>query len=95
MSEAKHTPTPFRFDGHGVNDANGRRIAKLTECGSIPQCLDDMSSNPELDRVGNMLAAAPELLEACRTAEANLAPAYSSDHIVLQRLRAAITKATA
>jgi hypothetical protein len=42
-----------------------------------------------------VLAAAPELLEACETALANLAPIYPSNHIVMEQLRAAIAKARA
>ena len=60
---SKHTPAPFHFDGHGVNDANGERIAKLSECGTIPSHFGN-SRNPEFYRVGGLLAAAPELLEA-------------------------------
>lgn len=41
----------------------------------------------------NLIAAAPDLLEACKLAEANLAPAYSSDHLVMKSLRVAIAKA--
>jgi len=41
-----------------------------------------------------LIAAAPELLEACKLAEENLAPLYSGDHLVLRTLRAAIQKAT-
>ena len=40
-----------------------------------------------------VVVAAPELLEACRTALENLAPTYCSDHLVMKRLRAAIAKA--
>lgn len=41
-----------------------------------------------------LIAAAPELLKACETALANLAPLYSSEHLVIRRLRTAIAKAT-
>lgn len=41
-----------------------------------------------------LIAAAPELLEAATLAFANLEPAYSSDHLVIRSLRAAIAKAT-
>jgi len=25
-----HSPAPWRFDGHGINDANGQRICKVS-----------------------------------------------------------------
>ncbi len=63
MSDAKHTAEPYNFDGHGINDANGQRLAKMSECGTIPKYLEDSRTpNPEFERVGNMLAASPKLL---------------------------------
>ncbi len=50
---------PFRFDGHGVNDANGRRICKVT-------CLEPYANNQrqeDFDKLSILLAAAPELAE--------------------------------
>lgn len=41
----------------------------------------------------NLIASAPDLLEACKVAERNLAAAYSSEHFVMQKLRAAIAAA--
>lgn len=40
-----------------------------------------------------LIAAAPELLEACEAALANLTPLYSADHHVMRLLTAAIAKA--
>lgn len=48
-------PTPWRFDGHGVNDAEGQRIATLT------QSLKWREFSPSL---GGTLAASSELLAA-------------------------------
>ena len=42
---------------------------------------------------GQLMAAAPELLEACELALRNLAPAYSSSHLCIVKLVSAITKA--
>ena len=47
----------------------------------------------EIEGNCNLITAAPDLLEACETALENLAPKYAGDHIVVKRLRAAITKA--
>ena len=55
---SKHTPGPWRFDGHGVNAADGQRIATLRE---------SLKHSPEGEATGAALAAAPELLEALRT----------------------------
>ena len=38
--------------------------------------------------------AQQELLEACQLALANLAPIYSSDHLVIKKLTSAIANAT-
>lgn len=43
--------TPFHFDGHGVNDATGQRIAKVT----VGESWQDR------EPVGKLLSAAPEL----------------------------------
>lgn len=46
-----------------------------------------------MHQYGNLFAASAALVEACKTAEANLAPAYCSEHIVMKRLRAALALA--
>lgn len=55
------TSEPFSFDGHGINAADGGRIAKMSGCGVIPKSDENGKWNPEFDRVGNLLASAPEL----------------------------------
>lgn len=40
-----------------------------------------------------LIAAAPDLLEACKLVLENIAPKYSSYHICVEKLRAAISKA--
>ena len=50
-------------------------------------------TNPHRKCDARLIAAAPELLEACKMAFDNLKPAYSSDHLVIRTLRAAIAKA--
>ena len=65
MSKSKQAPGPYHWDGYGINDANGQRIAKMSDVGVIQAYADDGTKNPEFDRVGMLLAAAPDLLEAC------------------------------
>jgi len=92
--ETTHTPTPYRFDGHGINDANGQRIAKMSECGTIPQYIQGVvriTRNPEFDRVGYLLAAAPELLEALRACADRLGEMDCGPE--WEQARAAIAKA--
>lgn len=56
--------TPLHFDGHGVNDANGERIFKL----STKQWREDGKGlEPEFIQLSNLLASAPELLEILKT----------------------------
>ena len=62
---------PFRFDGHGINDAEGSRLAKLSEAGSISAYIGDGSGigvkrNPEFDKLGELLAKAPEMRDTLR-----------------------------
>ena len=72
-NETKHTPGPWSYDGHGINCAaelydmnagigfKGERIAKT--------CLNYDFNSPDRDRAiadSNLIAAAPELLEALR-----------------------------
>lgn len=55
----KLTPAPFRFDGHGINDADGRRICQVTSCEPY---LDGNRRNPEFDRLSYLFAASPALV---------------------------------
>jgi hypothetical protein len=48
---------PFHFDGHGVNDAEGRRLAKLTQQSAAFEYA-------ELEHVGELLSRAPEMRDA-------------------------------
>jgi hypothetical protein len=55
--------TPFRFDGKGVNDSAGARLATLAiashdHASGLPVRI------PEFDEIGNVLAAAPTLAVA-------------------------------
>ena len=80
-----HAPAPWHFDGHGINDAEGSRIATLTQ---------SLKFQPESDQLGNTLAAAPDLLAALEA----IAPYIPDPNTVHGRklvciARAAIAKA--
>ena len=77
-----HTPGPWTAycasdDGDNYIGATGDRI---------------VAQNASEDDA-RLIAAAPDLLAAAKLAETNLSPLYSSNHIVLMSLRAAIAKA--
>jgi hypothetical protein len=57
------TPFPFRFDGHGVNDANGQRIAKVESCGPYTYDSGSPVRNAEFDYLSNLFKAAPLLYD--------------------------------
>ena len=76
-----HTPGPWDYD---------IILDICTESNDLSE-----GGNQSVDEANaRLIAAAPELLEACEAAYANLKPAYSSEHIVIRRLRAAISAAT-
>lgn len=50
----------MHFDGHGINDETGRRVATLTEGMKF---LDNGQRNPEGERYAKLFAAAPALAE--------------------------------
>lgn len=64
MKTDTFTPGPWRFDGHGINGADGTRIAKVsnTEPYTYPKGLPQRCA--EFDATSNLIAAAPELLAA-------------------------------
>ena len=53
------SPTPFTFDGHGINDANGERIIKV----QFPR-YDQNGENLEFVRLSTMIAAMPQMARA-------------------------------
>ncbi len=79
-----HTPGPWR-------------IIKSPRVGW--NVVDADRNTPAIARVLNswedatLIAAAPDLLEACKAAEANLSALYPKTHFVRFTLRAAIAKA--
>ncbi len=95
--------SPFSFDGHGINDAKGQRLAKMSDCSVLPKHLWTTGKpcaelNPEFDRVGNLLAAAPDLLAACKDMLELIDPKKDwtqNDRLcAINHAKAAINKAT-
>jgi hypothetical protein len=66
------TPVPFRFDGHGINDAEGQRIAKVSSCEPYVYPAGQPQRNSEFDELSNLFASAPELLAALKDAKKEL-----------------------
>lgn len=65
--------TPFHFDGHGVNDATGQRIAKV----SVGETWQDR------EPVGKLLSAAPELRDLLAAAVARVKLANEEGDMIL------------
>lgn len=83
MNTFSELRAPFRFDGHGVNDAHGNRLATLTK----PSDYNDMNSAEWKNhrRIGELLGMAPTLLGALEDAlvymhEANSRIEYTIDN---------------
>ena len=57
---SNHSPAPWRFDGHGINDANGQRICKV----SHERCLlDQRTWNPVFIGDSLLIREAPTMLD--------------------------------
>jgi hypothetical protein len=107
---SKHTPGPWRteFDSYGGYDCMtaGQHIRSDTKLictvdyGNYGNIRFDESPNLEADANACLIAAAPELLEACKYAVGRNCGCHSStdkdwhgQHCEIPRLRAAIIKA--
>lgn len=53
----------WSFDGHGINDENGARVCKVQH---LQPYTDGNKRNAEFDRISNLIACAPEMLEALK-----------------------------
>lgn len=92
----RHTPGPWKIqcggfqqdDGFGISTDNAasKRVSLVAEC--WPCLILDESHREELLANARLIAAAPELLEACR-----LAVECIGDESLAAPIRAAITKA--
>lgn len=90
MSEATHTPGPWRIIPR-AHERNGPCIQRGREGGFM---VKGMSSEAE-DADARLIAAAPDLLAACKEAEEQLSimAASPASNWWVQKLRAAIAKA--
>lgn len=100
MSEAKHTPGPWRLGGDGIYGQS-----RLVGGDEVRQCVCHIGAagiyrndrNAELlecDANARLIAAAPELLEACKAAKKLLEPdLIEPGRRVFWKLVAAIAKA--
>lgn len=88
MSQAKHTPGPWRVgpvDDTRVEDASGNEVAQIDGDYNQPDTWPVMEANARL------IAAAPDLLEAAMAAESTGLLEHGG---IAAMLRAAIAKAT-
>lgn len=59
----KYSPSPWRFDGHGINDANGERICKV----SHERLLEDQRTwNPKFIGDSHLIQMAPEMYKVLK-----------------------------
>ena len=94
-----HTKGPWKFrkavnyEGFSIHPVNTVLSLAACERFGTNMTINCFNFPGETEANARLIAAAPELLEACETALTNLSPLYSSDHLVIKRLRVAIAKA--
>ena len=93
MKISKHTRGPWR---HKVAGANYWIMAEYDRYIAYIGGADGVfTTHPNTPHEANarLIAAAPDLLEACKLVFQNLEPLYSSEHLCIKMLRTAIAKA--
>lgn len=108
QDRTKHTPGPWVWDGYSLKpanpDPNNYSVHTIIEAENIGWgflCSDHAKSRAESDANLALIAAAPDLLDAARAAEAVFATqkwleaSTDPEAIALFKLRAAIAKAIA
>jgi hypothetical protein len=87
MSEEKHTPGPWKHEGHGdiTGTENGRKYDVACVYLRIPAGRQEANAS--------LIAAAPDLLDALEFVMNRLVDKHEDD-IAAQKARAAIAKAT-
>lgn len=97
QNKTQHTPGPWTNtpmqDTIWANDGD-IKIATIADLPWVENPVTGrLQSQADVEEANAcLIAAAPELLEACKVALANLAPLYSSEHLVIKSLKNAITK---
>lgn len=61
----------FHFDGHGINSSEGVRVAQIVCCEPYFSVSDDefgrcQVRNPDFDKLGRLLSAAPQMMRRLR-----------------------------
>ncbi len=74
MNRLKH-PFPFSFDGHGVNDANGKRLLNV----AVEKYTDGKFRNDQADILGRLGANAPNMVRALSQTKDHLAELIRKD----------------
>ena len=83
-----YAPGPWSIKGSGIQAIDhGTRF-------TIARVSNQKLSPEGIKGTVKIMAAAPELLEACTIALSNLSSLYASDHFVIKSLKAAIQKAS-
>jgi len=88
MSAAKHTPGPWKREAK-----TGRNRFRITDARGH-QVADTNTYNEDAEANADVIAAAPELLEALQELVDGMTDVEDSESCVLFRARAAIAKAT-
>lgn len=92
----KHTPGPWRLNGALV-DGQKRWWIEAGSTNPLSSAMTFPATNPTIEDA-RLISASPELLEACRSALADVLYDEHSEHTLcpatLEQLRSAIRKAT-
>ena len=61
-----YTPSPWSFDGHGINSPEGQRICKVSHSDPYGYPEGKAIRNARFDADSKLIALAPELLECVK-----------------------------
>lgn len=97
----QYSPAPWSFDGHGINDTKGQRIAKVVHSDPYIYPRGHPIRNPHFDADSNLIAASPEMLTVLQSClncvvwdEERDRPRYDLDGKMIDQIKAVIAKAT-
>lgn len=99
LNKTKHTPGPWKIEGPNLNHKDQFRYAVYTNTEVKPKWICELEfysdQGTETDKANaKLIAAAPDLLEACQWAVAFGKNGQSHDKMILSKLKEAIKKAT-